>query len=72
MKSTNTKCLKRGCQTSIPWYGHYPGLSQSHCCRCGMITYHADKERLSTLPDFVEPLYPEPVGIIKRILAIFK
>lgn len=53
--SPNAKCRALGCQTHVPWYGGYPGMSQSHCTRCGMRTHYAQEG----VEDFVEPHYPE-------------
>lgn len=54
--SPNLTCRKLGCQDTVPSYGGYPGLPQSHCCRCGMKTGYADP--ILDLPDFEKPTYP--------------
>ena len=53
--SPNAKCRAIGCRTSVPPYGGYPGMPQSHCPRCGMVTSIARPG----VPEFIEPLYPE-------------
>jgi hypothetical protein len=56
LTSTNAKCRVLGCQTSVPHYSNgFPGMPQSHCTRCGLITWNA----ASYCSDYSEPLYPE-------------
>ncbi len=61
--SPNAKCRILGCRTCVPYYGCYPGMSQSHCSRCGMINSNA----CDGCEDFCEPLYPEPHTYFKII-----
>ena len=59
--SPNAICRAKGCRASVPPWGWYPGLTQSHCPRCGMITYAAAEG----LPDFKEASYPEWDGFAR-------
>lgn len=58
--SRNAKCRAVGCQHSVPYYGCYPGLPQSRCCRCGIkLPSHFD---FKNAPLYDEPTYPEGDG----------
>lgn len=65
--SKNAKCRVLGCTSSIPWYGAFPGMPQSHCPRCGMITWQAS----DGCADFVQPLHPEP-DLLYRVVEWFR
>ena len=66
LTSPNPTCRRVGCQSCVPPQGHYAGLPQSHCPRCGMKTGHA----VDRCPDFVTPIYPE-VHFRDRLIAAF-
>lgn len=53
--SPNAKCRVLGCYAHVPPWGGYPGMLQSHCPRCGMITWWA----ADFCEDFTTPNYPE-------------
>lgn len=59
--SPNAMCRVLGCRLSVPPWGGYPGMPQSHCPRCGMRTSLARKD----VPEFMVPLYPEWDGLFR-------
>jgi len=65
--SLNPTCRRIGCQTYVPSGGGYPGMTQSHCYRCGMRTGHA----ADFCKDFEEPIQPE-VHLYDRVVAFFR
>lgn len=53
--SPNPTCRRTGCLDHVPSGGGYPGMSQAHCYRCGMVTSRAN----DTCADFAKPIAPE-------------